>query len=101
MIPGTDDLFVTKSFVEFVDLTSRVKNLLLSGVKRVALRADIDSHIVSAVCRASSESIATATFYVYISVFWMDISFHVELLVCNVARSKYSIPAVPSSDGHG
>ena len=69
MIPGTDDLFVTKSFVEFVDLTSRVKNLLLSGVKRVALRADIDSHV--------------------------------ELLVCNVARNKYSIPAVPSSDGQG
>ena len=51
MIPVTaGDLFVTKSFVEFVDLTSRVKNLLFTGVKRVALRADVDSHIVSAVC---------------------------------------------------
>ena len=77
----TSDLFVTKSLVEFVDLTSRVKNLLFAGVERVALRANIDSHIISAVCRASSEGIATATFYVYIGVFWMDISFHVVLLV--------------------
>ena len=87
MIPGTDDLFVTKSFVKFVYLAGRVKNLLFTGVERMALRADVDSHVIFAVSRTRSESIAAATFYVYISVFWMDISFHVELLVCNVARS--------------
>ena len=81
MMLETNDLFVTKSFVEFVDLTSRVKNLLFAGVKRGTLRADIDSHIIFAVCRASSEGIATATFYVYIGIFWVDISFHVVLLV--------------------
>lgn len=86
MTLSTSDLFVTKSLVEFIDLTCRVKNLLFTGVEWVALRADINSHIVSAVCRASSEGIATATFYVYIGVFWMDISFHVVLLVIRNIR---------------
>jgi hypothetical protein len=69
--------FVTKAFVEFVDLTSTVKNLLLAGVERVAFRADINRHLISAIGRASSERIATAAFNVYIGVFWVDISFHV------------------------
>jgi hypothetical protein len=85
MSPGKR-LFVTKTLVEFVDLACRVKNLLFAGVERVALRADVDSHIVSAVGRAGSEGIATATFYVYIGVFWVDISFHVVSLV-RIARN--------------
>ncbi len=70
--------FVTEAFIEFVDLTSRVKNLLFASIKWMALRADINSHIVFAIGRTSSECIAAAAFYVYVVIFWMNISFHVD-----------------------
>jgi hypothetical protein len=83
--------FVTKAFVEFVDLTSRVKNLLFAGIKRVALRADIDTHIISSVSRASSEGVATTAFYVYIGVFWVDICFHVGVTLKFVCYHVFSL----------
>jgi hypothetical protein len=69
--------FATETFVEFIDLTSSIKNLLLAGIKRVAFRADIDSHLVFAIGRASSKRIAAAAFNTNFVVIWMSISFHV------------------------
>lgn len=70
--------FITKTFVEFINLTGRIKNLLFTSVKRMAFRADIYSHVVFTVCRASCERIAAAAFNVYIVVLWVSISFHVD-----------------------
>ncbi len=78
--------FVTKAFVEFIDLASRIKNFLFAGVKRMAFRADIKRHFFSAISRAGCECVATAAFYIYISVFRVDISFHVGVTL--VVRSK-------------
>ena len=70
--------FITKTFVEFIDLTSRIKNLLFTSIKWMAFRADINSHVVFTVGRASCERIAAAAFNVNIVVLWMSISFHVD-----------------------
>jgi len=69
--------FAAKAFIEFIDLAGSIKNFLLAGVERVTLRANVNAHFVFAVSRASSEGVAATAFYVYIGVFWMDISFHV------------------------
>ena len=84
--------FATKTFVEFIDLTGRIKNLLFARIKWMAFRADINSHIVFTVRRASCERIAAAAFNVYVVVLWMSISFHVDS-----ASNKYAATGVIDS----
>ena len=71
--------FITKTFVEFINLTGSIKNLLFTSIKWVAFRTDVNSHhIAFAVCRASCKRIAAAAFNIYIVVLWVYISFHVD-----------------------
>ncbi len=44
----------------------------------MTLRADVDSHVIFAVCRTCCECVATAAFNINVVVFWMRISFHVD-----------------------
>lgn len=69
--------FIAKALVEFIDLACSIKNLLFAGIKWVAFRADIDSHLVFAIGRASCKRITAAAFNTNFVVIWMSISFHV------------------------
>ena len=68
-------LFFAVSALELVYLACRVENFLLTGVKRMAGRANFDGE-VSTDGRARNKCVAAAAGNVDFFVFWVDFSFH-------------------------
>lgn len=72
-------LFLAVATLELVYLSSRIQNLLLTGIKGMAGRAHFNVQ-VSTEGRAGDERIAAAAGNVYFVVFWVDICFHDKVL---------------------
>ena len=68
--------FLAVAFAEFIDLSCGINNFLFTCKERVTLRTNIYTHCVVSICRTSSEGIPTATGYINLLVFWMNIRFH-------------------------
>jgi len=62
---------------EFLNTTSSINNLLLTGVERMTLRTYFNVHIFLGYGRASSKLVATAASYLNLVVIWMDIRSHI------------------------
>lgn len=71
-------LFFAVTLAEFIDLSGGVHDFLLTGIKRVAVRADFHMQIL-ADSGAGLEGMAATADHVNFSVLWVDIRFHVRL----------------------
>ncbi len=60
---------------EAINATTRVEDLLFTGVKRVTFGTNVDHHIL-AVCRARGEGIATAALDVNFLIIRVNVRFH-------------------------
>ena len=61
---GNNLRFITEAFVEFVDLTGSIKNFLFACIERVALRTNVDAHVILTIGGTCGECIATTAFNV-------------------------------------
>ena len=71
----SDFLFAAKTSIKSVYSTTRIKNLLLASLERMALRANINMKIAG-VCGFRFEGITTATLHCNNRVFWVYICLH-------------------------
>ena len=85
--------------LEFLDASRSVDDLLLAGVKRMALGAHLDVDILTH-GRAGYEFAATAANNIYVFVFRMNFVFHNLVLDCSVARKDGDYP-LPGTELQG
>ena len=66
----------TVSFLEFIDTTTGINQLLLTREEGMAVAANINLHNVAVFRRASLERSSTSASYSYFVIFGMNISLH-------------------------
>jgi hypothetical protein len=79
MSPGTPSLLDIVLFLEFFDATRRIDDILLPGVKRMAVRADLNVKVFR--CGPGLNLIAAGAFNDRIFILGMNIRFHLKHLL--------------------